>query len=413
MGIHYIVRALVDPGSETSLIAESLAQRLRLPRSPSSVAIFRDGGIQTGHSRGRVVVSVLSRTERFALSMTSLVLPRLSTYNGASGMTSRSWPHVDGLELADPEFHRQDPVELLLGADAYTSIALPELRRDTPSKRSKPTWVLLGTVGAGPASNPVTSLQCCAVAELSDLVRQFWEAEEAPRAPLPLTADEAECEEHFSRTHTRLANGCYQVRLPVRSDVPDLTSTRRNASRLLEVMTRRFARDIAFGERYRTFMSDYLALGHMSPIAAAPSIQGAAFCYLPHHGVLRGTPGPEAKIRVVFNGSARTTDSASLNASLLTGPNLLPALADILTRWRRHRYVFVADVEKMYRQIWMHPADYDLQRILWGEQQAMEYRLNTVTYGLASAPYLAIRVLRQLAEDEQARFPLAANTLRR
>lgn len=33
--------------------------------------------------------------------------------------------------------------------------------------------------------------------------------------------------------------------------------------------------------------------------------------------------------------------------------------------------------------------------------------------GLASAPYLAMRVLRQLADDEEGRFPLAADTLRR
>lgn len=42
----------------------------------------------------------------------------------------------------------------------------------------------------------------------------------------------------------------------------------------------------------------------------------------------------------------------------------------------------------------------------------MDFELTTVTYGTASAPFLANRVLRQLAEDEQARFPLGAQTLR-
>ncbi|KMQ90572.1 bel12-ag transposon polyprotein [Lasius niger] len=416
VGAHHVVRALVDPGSETSLIAESLAQRLRLPRTPSSVAIFGVGGVQTGCSRGRVTVSVLSRSGDFSLAVSPLVLPRLSIYGGASDGESRSWSHVTGLLLADPEFHLQDPVELLLGAEVYSSLVLPDLRRGGPTEpiaqQTRLGWVLLGSVGVYHAMTPVTSLQCSAVADLSDLVRRFWETEEPPRAPIPLTADEAECEEHFQRTHVRLADGRYQVRLPVRTGLPDLTSTRRAAFRLLEVMTRRFARDSAFGERYRVFMSEYLALGHMSPVGAATANPGAAVCYLPHHGVLRG-PGPEAKIRVVFNGSSRTMDGSSLNASLHVGPNLLPALADILTRWRRHRYVFVADVEKMYRQIAVHPADRDLQRILWGEEAKLEYRLNTVTYGLASAPYLAIRVLRQLADDEETRFPLAADTLRR
>ncbi|XP_053985485.1 uncharacterized protein LOC128879935 [Hylaeus volcanicus] len=40
-----------------------------------------------------------------------------------------------------------------------------------------------------------------------------------------------------------------------------------------------------------------------------------------------------------------------------------------------------------------------------------EYRLNTVTYGTAPAPYLAHGVLRQLAYDEENQFPLASQVL--
>jgi len=68
----------------------------------------------------------------------------------------------------------------------------------------------------------------------------------------------------------------------------------------------------------------------------------------------------------------------------------------------------------MYRQILVHPADRDLQRIVWREDQEhpiREYRLNTVTYGLACAPFLAIRTLHQLAEDERPRFPAGAAVL--
>ncbi|XP_011884102.1 PREDICTED: uncharacterized protein LOC105571243, partial [Vollenhovia emeryi] len=68
----------------------------------------------------------------------------------------------------------------------------------------------------------------------------------------------------------------------------------------------------------------------------------------------------------------------------------------------------------MYRQIVVHPDDRYLQRILWTEgKQATDYCLNTVTYGLARAPYLALRVLRQLASDESNRFPLGAEVLKR
>lgn len=63
----------------------------------------------------------------------------------------------------------------------------------------------------------------------------------------------------------------------------------------------------------------------------------------------------------------------------------------------------------------VHQADRDLQRIVWRRDEAepiQEYQLNTVTYGLACAPILAIRSLRQLAMDEKDRYPLGAAVLR-
>lgn len=68
----------------------------------------------------------------------------------------------------------------------------------------------------------------------------------------------------------------------------------------------------------------------------------------------------------------------------------------------------------MYRQIEVHPDDRILQQILWRKDHEIEeYQLNTVTYGLACAPFLAIRTLQQLADDEEQQFPVGAAALRR
>ena len=76
----------------------------------------------------------------------------------------------------------------------------------------------------------------------------------------------------------------------------------------------------------------------------------------------------------------------------------------------------MADVEKMYRQILLHPSDRDFQRIMWSGEASepiSEYQLTTVTYGLSCAPFLAVRCLLQLAEDEGKNFPLAAEVIKR
>ena len=68
----------------------------------------------------------------------------------------------------------------------------------------------------------------------------------------------------------------------------------------------------------------------------------------------------------------------------------------------------------MYRQILVHKSDQDYQRILWRNSTSepiQEFRLNTVTYGLACAPFLAIRCIRQLASDAPDKLGQASRVL--
>ncbi|GFY09158.1 DUF1758 domain-containing protein [Trichonephila clavipes] len=66
----------------------------------------------------------------------------------------------------------------------------------------------------------------------------------------------------------------------------------------------------------------------------------------------------------------------------------------------------------MYRQILVDPNQRDLQRIMWktsADAPVKTYKLATVTYGTVSAPFLATRTLRALADEEKAEFPDATD----
>ncbi|XP_033317690.1 uncharacterized protein LOC117215414 [Bombus bifarius] len=102
--------------------------------------------------------------------------------------------------------------------------------------------------------------------------------------------------------------------------------------------------------------------------------------FLPHHGVIKES-SQTTKLRVVFDGSAPTTTGVSLNDVLHTGPKLQDDLFFILLRFRSHQYVITGDVEKIV--------------------------------GLSAAPDLAIRCLKQLADDGGHRYPRAATVLQR
>lgn len=153
----------------------------------------------------------------------------------------------------------------------------------------------------------------------------------------------------------------------------------------------------------------YEALGHMVRAPPSEALHSSLIFYLPHHGVLK-PESTSTKLRVVFNGSCQPSSRLSINDLMHTGPNLLLDIFDVLIRMRQQRHLFATDITKMYRQIQVHPDDWNLQRILWidDNHQETSFQLTTVTYGARAAPYLAVRALIQLVQDEGHRFPLAA-----
>ena len=77
--------------------------------------------------------------------------------------------------------------------------------------------------------------------------------------------------------------------------------------------------------------------------------------YLPHHALIK----PESKttrLRVVFNASSPSSSGKSLNDVLHVGPALQTDLTLLILKWHMFQFVFNADIEKMYRQMYIEPA---------------------------------------------------------
>ncbi|XP_020295602.1 uncharacterized protein LOC109860733 [Pseudomyrmex gracilis] len=387
--------------SETSFVSEALAQKLRLPRKQAAVTVIGVGGNKTGVTRGRMVVKLMPHFSKSALTVTALVLPRLTAYAGGSNITAQPWAHLKNLVLADPEFLSADPIDILLGADVYASILTAGVQKGKPqepvAQKTSLGWILSGCIAAG-----------------KDREQGKTEQEEVPAKASALTREEHQCEDVFVATHSQTEEGRYVVRFPLRGTPSDLLPTRFAAERSLIQMKRRFSCNSNLQQLYVDFMQQYVELQHMSPAEPPASNRKMRTYYLPHHGVLREA-SITTKLRVVFNGSWALSSGESLNKCLLIGKNLLSPLIDILMQWRTQRFVLASDIEKMYCQILVHPEDRNLQRILWrfnANEEVKEYQLNTVTYGLAYAPFLAIRTLHQLADDETHRYLLRAAALR-
>lgn len=205
------------------------------------------------------------------------------------------------------------------------------------------------------------------------------------------------------------------VRLPVKEHlIGKLGDSRGIALKRLRNLENRFVRDTELKGKYVQFINEYIALGHMRMLGSQPDDSSTHF-YLPHHCVFKKAD-QGSKLRVVFDASCKGSTGTSLNDALLVGPVVQQDLTAILMRFRTFRYVFAADIIKMYRQILLDPSQTCLQRILWRNDSALEastYELTTVTYGTASASYLATRCLKHLTEQHSSKYPIGSLHVKR
>lgn len=412
------VRCLIDTGSQATLISEACVQRLGLSRKNVNVPpIYGINVDKPVHAKGLISCCIAPKNQsQPSVQIDAIVLPKLITSQMPScEIPYTGWSHIKNLTLADPDFHTPQPVEMLLGADVLPHILLHNTITGVPGSpvamNSIFGYLLMGKVefeSSSPVSFPI---QVCHSSVNDDFdLKRFWELESIPEQK-SLSPDELLCETVYETTHTRNESGRYVVALPFRPDAPPLGESRDIALARFRKLEYKLERNPQLKTNYHACLQEYLDLDHMEPVDSLP----AASCayYIPHHCVVKES-SETTKTRVVYDAGCKTTNGNSLNDILLPGPKLHLDIVDVLLKFRIHSIAFTADIKQMYRNILVRDSDRDFQRILWRtspEEPIRDYRLRTVTFGVSSSPYLALRTMRQLASDEAARFPRASQVI--
>ena len=407
-------RALIDQGSQATFMTTEAAQKLKLPTRRAATTISGIGTSKAGSVKRVVTIQLRSTSQsNFSVIVNALLFKSLTKFLPSETVKRTNWSHINGLSLADPTFHNPGKIDVLLGADVYTQIILNGLKKGRPgspiAQNTELGWILSGSCSAM-SSNTPTVHNFNLLIDIDKNLKRFWEIEETPHTKY-LTEEENQCEEIFINNHRRNYDGRYIVKLPMRSNIGQLGKSRPQAVARLLQMERKFKINKDLHQEYVKFMNDYINLGHMEKISK--EVLTNTSCYLPHHAVFK-KGSTSTKLRVVFDASAKTTNGLSLNDKMFTGPTLQNEIFSTILRWRKFRYAFTADIQKMYRQILVTNEDKDFQRIVWRSSPSepiKDFRLCTVTYGTSSAPYLAIRSLLQLAVDVKSTFPLAAASI--
>jgi len=417
-GNSHVFRALVDSCSQCDFISERAAQLLGVQRHKSTICVNGiSQSLATSNGIAYLHIDTLNNN-RVSENHPMLILDRITSDLPKTPLSSDLVDLVKSYPLSDPHYHRPGPVDVLLGGALFPIIFTGEKKPLGPNLPFIMNTVFGHTLmGRAPChgdpnsdrnSTHLTTLLTISDFDLHSSIQRFWEHEEPPKST-QVTPDEELCENHFVNTHSRDSTGRYCVRLPFKPNHPPLGESTETAKQRLFSLENRFKTQPHFKEAYVKVIDDYLNSGHMRCCETIPDNN---YC-LPHHGVLKDSSST-TKLRTVFDASSKTSTNVSLNDILLTGSKLQVNIFDVLFHFRRHNVVFTCDIRQMYRQIRIHPEDQRFQIIFWRNDSSLPletYFLETVTFGMNSSPFLALRTLRQLAQDERELYPEAADVL--
>jgi len=150
------VRALLDQCSTLSFVSESFCRTLRTRRQRIDLTIHGVARMQRDGLRSRVTLGLSPRDRLSPMipltAQSTIVLPDITAYTAPRDLPIDTWPHLRGLELANPDPSSQHPIHMLIGL--YLSVVFPSIieaesprvgPKDLPmAQKTVFRWVLSG-----------------------------------------------------------------------------------------------------------------------------------------------------------------------------------------------------------------------------------------------------------------------------
>ncbi|KAJ8940212.1 hypothetical protein NQ318_010712 [Aromia moschata] len=411
-GCLHTFRFLIDSCSQANFLNLEAFRRLKLTMQKNSSEV-RGIGSSCSNVRGIsniVVISQYDSSKRYPIEV--LVVDKITEQLPRVEINLKALSHLDNLPLADNDFCRPNKIDGIIGADIFPYL-LGQKRVVGPPGTPVAIETTLGFVVMGEAptlsSSHSINHNFCVVVEppLESLVRKFWEVEDIPSFSI-VNPDDEDCENIFKSTYSRDSTGRYTVALPFKLDASLLGDSYQIALRRFLSLEKKINSNSILKKQYSDIIRDYISQGHMSKVLVDQSPKEVY--YIPHHAVFKAD-STSTPIRIVFDASCRTDSNYSLNDLLFTGPKLQSDVCTMFLKFRLFEVAITADLRQMYRQINLINDHCRFQRILWrsSPNEPIDiYELTTVSFGIKPSPFLAMRTVHQLSQDEKLSFPLAS-----
>ena len=350
------VYALLDSGSEETLLSKEISDFLEFPGIAADIVVITADGRRTPVSTNQVSFTVgpLSRSAKYKLSDVLVMtdLPSIGP-NFPSEANLACHEHLLDLVGHFPKLH-DDCLHLIIGAKEtfishFTRVRQAPARKPWAAK-TKLGWVVYGSDNClAEKSKKVRANFVRVTNEMLDRKLDLWLdtrfQESRHDDEVAMSFNDKRVLSVYEQSATRVGKH-HAVALPFKKgEAPTVPNNFKPVERQFLSLARKLSKFPEQLGAYAKFMSDLFANNH-AVVLSDGEIDGVAghVWYLSHHMV-----HSSGKNRVVFNCSGEFNGS-SINDLLLKGPTLANSLIGVFLRFRLHQYALVGDIKKMYYQ---------------------------------------------------------------
>lgn len=406
------VRVLFDTGSQRSYITNSTQAKLKLePIKKETLYLNTFGDNKCKRQNCEVYkFNIENKNGSEEVEITAINFPIICS--PLNSKVNTNYTHLEGLELADfgDDVDDSNTIDILIGSDYYWDIVTGDVVKGESGPTavsSKLGWLLSGRVQTSDEPEDPTVSNLILTGEsletsghstapksadkIVDSLRRFWETES-----IGINNNQREHDEdvNFIRD-IRFTGERYEVHLPWKEECHEIGADYELCHSRLRSLHHKLTKQPELLREYDKGIQEQLISGVIEqvPHRSKDSKENENNVhYLPHHGVVRKDKAT-TKLRVVYNGSATTASrTRSLNDCLLTGPNYIPHLFNILVKFRVNPVGLVADIEKAFLMVGIDEVDRDMLRFLWFKNvhdlksEIVEYRFCRLVFGLRPSP---------------------------
>lgn len=270
-------------------MSEKMYQRLNIAANSVNKSVL---GVNNSlsHINKMCSVQMKSLNDGFATKLQCFILPSITDKVPSQHVDITNLNIPSDICLADPYFHTPSDVDIIIGADLFWDLLGSQKIKLGDGRpilcETKLGWLVSGPINARHGSTLPSSVQCNFVAlnsenasssfddDIQNQLMRFWQLEEVSHQSSHYSHEEKLCEEHFQANTTRLHDGSFCVKLPLKLDPILLGDSYQRAKHCFMSLERRLKARPSLLKMYKEFLSEYHSLGHMSEYAPKPQEAG-------------------------------------------------------------------------------------------------------------------------------------------